>query len=200
MKLGKSSFINENVPLLVQPDQSYLDIAKAIGIDVSKGYFDRIPKIEHYLSSGVQRDKHIKEYGFPILTKECLDTLSDFLKSKKCLDAGAGSGYLSYFLDQRGVVVTASEKFISGNGYGFKKIWKNDHAGDSLDLLPGDFDAVLLAWPPYESEFGMNVLTKMTKGQLLVYQGEGMGGCTGNDEMHESLKNDSLWEPFKRHF
>ena len=161
---------------------------------MDKGSFVNFEKFQSNL---IQRDLHIKEYGFPILTKECLDVLSILFKSKKCLDVGAGTGYLSYFLEQSGVDITASEKFVSGNGYGFKKIWKNDHAGDSLELLPGDFDAVLMAWPPYESDFGKKVISNMASGQLLVYQGEGMGGCTGDDDMHEALSDNSLWEPLK---
>ena len=33
----------------------------------------------------------------------------------------------------------------------------------------------------------------MVKGQILIYQGEGKYGCTGNDEFHDIITNAKLF-------
>lgn len=140
------------------------------------------------------RDSYIADYGFAIVTKECCDALANMLKGLKCLDAGAGTGWLCHVLSEQGIDMTASEKHLTENGYGFKKFWRNDHHGDTVPLLPGEFDAVLLVWPPFENDFGFKIISAMEPRQMLIYQGEGAGGCTGNDAMHESLEDNSKWQ------
>jgi hypothetical protein len=155
------------------------------------------PVFAGYLKSVSTRDAHIAEYGFVLLTQETGNALANLLRGKKCLDAGSGTGWLSHVLAEQGIDITASDKHTVNNGHGFKKMWRNDHDGDSVDLLPGAFDAVLLSWPAYDWDFGTKVLQAMSKGQLLVYQGEGYGGCTGDDEMHDMLNDDAIWEQDK---
>lgn len=50
---------------------------------------------------------------------------------------------------------------------------------------------LLLSWPPYDTAMGSKVLSAY-HGDDLFYIGEGRGGCTGDDEMHEILA--SQWE------
>ena len=40
---------------------------------------------------------------------------------------------------------------------------------------------------------GHKVLQAMSPGQVLIYQGEGFGGCTADDAFHEELENSGLW-------
>ena len=35
-------------------------------------------------------------------------------------------------------------------------------------------------WPPYADQFAYQVAKKMSKGQVLIFEGEGYGGCTGD--------------------
>ena len=42
-------------------------------------------------------------------------------------------------------------------------------------------------WPPYEDPVVLQVLKNMSSGQRLIYQGEGYGGCTADDEYHDYL-------------
>lgn len=54
---------------------------------------------------------------------------------------------------------------------------------------------MLLTWPPYEMQFALRVAQGMVPGQLLVYEGESQGGCTGDDAFFEFVSQAKMWEP-----
>lgn len=140
------------------------------------------------------RDAFINRYGFHMMTQEQLDTLAGLLLKKKVLEAGAGTGWVSHALRRRGVQITASD--IGGafaDNYGFKTVWQRDHTGSSCDLLPGDWDVIMLGWPPYEHPFGALVARALRPGQVLLYQGEGRGGCTADDDFFDEVTDPSKW-------
>lgn len=154
-------------------------------------------QIDTYLQQHMRREEHIRDRGFVLVSQECKDALVALLKDKHCLEAGSGTGWLSEVLSRAGVRMCASD--LGGakvSGFGMRAFWRRDHEGNSLDLLPGEFDAVLLCWPPYSESFGAEVAQKMRPGQLLVLQGEGQGGCTGDDALFEELASDR-WEPLE---
>lgn len=145
------------------------------------------------------RDAFRKEFGFVVLTQETAAALAKILTGLSCVEVAAGTGYLSHLLCEQGIDIKASDAHLPGaNHYGFQKLWRNDHHGDSLELLPGDFDAVVLTWPGYEDNFGNNVLNAMKPGQMLVYEGESKGGCCGSDDFHEQLADEAKWTKLKK--
>lgn len=145
----------------------------------------------------MSRQQFISDFGYVLVTEEVLAALVGLLKDKKVLDAGSGSGYLADALAKHGVDVTAAdtEDYLAegSHSYQFQKRFKLDYHGSALDLLPGEFDVVMLSWPCYESSFGFEVASAMKPGQMLVYQGEGYGGCTGDDALHDLLADEALW-------
>ncbi len=147
-----------------------------------------------YFDGYVARKLYIPEHGFVYFTKEQVDTLATELKGKRCIEVGAGTGLLSHLLQERGLDVLASDLGGEAMGnYGMRRVWKRDHEGDSLSLLPGSFDAVLLCWPPYQGSFGAQVLSAMRPGQVLFFEGEGAGGCTADDAFFEVLSDTAQW-------
>lgn len=137
-----------------------------------------------------ERRAYIAEYGFVLLTKESVQLLATQLRGSRVLDAGSGTGYLSHLLAQQGVDITACDMgHDTFSKYGMKKIWRRDHTGDAGALLPGDFDTVLLCWPPYQEDFAARVLAAMRPGQRLIYEGEGRGGCTADDAFFNELQS-----------
>ena len=140
------------------------------------------------------RDKrrwNTRHVSWTILTSEVAKKLASFIGSRPTLDAGAGTEYTSYHLHNLGAAnITASDaggKYFSD--YGMSNVYKRDHTGCSTELLPGDFEVVLLSWPPYLQDFGLRVARGMKSGTVLIYNGEGEGGCTGDDEFHDYLES-----------
>lgn len=144
-----------------------------------------------------QRKVFIREFGFCLVTSECLCFLADFLASKKILEAGSGTGWLAMELAQRGVDIIAADwtdyrqvPAESSRGYAMRSVYKLDHHGDVVKLLPGDFDAVLIIWPNLDKPFAQNVATAMKPGQIMIYEGEGAGGCNATDAFFDVLNRD----------
>ena len=141
--------------------------------------------IGNMLASGLARNLFIREHGFAMLTRETLDTLAGLLRGR-VLEVGAGSGYLGAALAERGVDIVVSD--LGGERYaafGLGPVVRRDHEGDSLTLLPGEFDAVVMSWP--HGRFAWEVASRMKPGQLLVYEGEGEGGATADEAFYAML-------------
>jgi SAM-dependent methyltransferase len=150
---------------------------------------------EARISMMMARESYVGTYGYVLLTEECRNALVALLKGKKVLDAGSGTGYLAHCLAEKGVDVVAIDNSPVGDGGGcsvFHTSWRRDIDGQVEDHLPGDFDAVILSWPNHDHPFGFEVVSKMRVGQMLVYQGEGAGGCTADDTFFEAI-NGSGW-------
>ena len=135
-----------------------------------------------------------RDFGFCLITAEVLFFLAAFLADKKTLEAGSGSGWLADQLAQRGVDITAADwadyrlpPRESGRGYPIRSVFRLDHHGDAVALLPGNFDAVMLIWPNYDTPFAENVAKAMKSGQILIYEGEDKGGNAATDAFFDAL-------------
>jgi len=137
------------------------------------------------------RDHYIAQYGFVLLTAECVDDLANLLAGKAVLEVGAGTGFLSHCLAEKGVNVLAQDLASPGEAspYRFQKKWKLDHIGPFEEVLTDKYDAVLISWPCMGSRFAFNVAKAMVQGQVLVYQGEGAGGCTASDAFFDYMES-----------
>lgn len=162
-------------------------------------YFNNLPV--NLVSSFFARDAYVKKYGFALVSRETLSVLKDLLGGGPVLDAGAGTGYLAERLGGEGVKVVAADirdysLAQDSEGYPFQTVHRLDRVvGHAAELLPGEFTAVLLSWPCYQSSFAYEVAQAMQAGQTLVYQGEGVGGCTGDDAFHALLRDTGQWKP-----
>ena len=132
---------------------------------------------------------YTRKVGWFILTNEVKQILVDFLKGKKVLEVGSGTGYLAYHMKEGGVEdYTAVDKRET-------RYWDPETTrifegiqGDALEFIKPEVDVVIMAWPPYDDPFGEMVLNRMTPGQILIYQGESYRGCCGNDEMFDEIE------------
>ena len=132
------------------------------------------------------RDQYVAEYGFVLLTQECVDALAGVLSGKRALEVGAGTGFLSHCLAEKGVSIVAQDVARPGdNFYGFQKTWKLDKIGPFEDSVTPEYDAIILSWPCLGSSFAFEVASAMSSGQILIYQGEGPGGCTAADDFFD---------------
>lgn len=142
------------------------------------------------------RELYIKSYGFVLVSAEVLAALVKLFKDLKVLEVGSGTGYLAKTLEDQSIDITAVDNVAKS--YRFEQTYKRDFSCDAVELLPGDYQAVLMCWPCLNSDFAMRVAQAMKPGQILVYQGEGPGGCTASDDFFDYIRSDAwirLHEP-----
>jgi len=146
---------------------------------------------DYYIKSfGKTRDYYIKSFGYVLISEAIIKILSNICKDKSVLDIGSGSGWLSYRLEQSGIDITALD---NNSSHRPSKIWKLDIETNALTFDISSWDIIILSWPLYDDPFGYNILQKILDNQMLIYQGERSGGCTGDDNFHTYL-NDNFTE------
>lgn len=146
-----------------------------------------------------RQETHIPDKGFPIITRELVEVLRQLVGSEEVFEVGAGTGYLARALSDQGVNIRAID---SQQGICTRETWwegslyfnveKRDHT--EFDVFPGRY--VIMSWPCYDSDFALEVARKIQPEQFLIYQGEGRGGCTGNDAFFDYLSDKTLAHRF----
>lgn len=141
------------------------------------------------------RCRYTGRIGWFILTTEVKEVLVNFLKGKSVLEVGSGTGYFAAHMKQGGVgdynAVDIWDPFYWDEGT--TRYFGID--GDSLDYIDNSYDVIVMNWPPYNEPFAHQVVKKMSKGQVLIFEGEGSGGCTGDDDFFNYL--DEHFTPMK---
>jgi hypothetical protein len=69
-------------------------------------------------------------------------------------------------------------------------VYRLDHHGEAVSLLPGNFDVLLLVWPNLGTPFGEQVAHAMRSGQIMILEGEEKGGNTATEEFFDVLSAD----------
>lgn len=127
----------------------------------------------------------VKQYSFSVPSEEALEALSQY---SPIVEIGAGTGYWAALLKEHGARVQAFEPHpIYGNPYKFKRAYTSVAKGDhrrALRMYPNY--TLLFSWPDYGATWSAEAL-KLHKGRYVAYIGEGLGGCTGSDEMFAIL-------------
>jgi predicted O-methyltransferase YrrM len=143
-----------------------------------------------------QRKRYNREFGFCLFTAECIFSLAALCKGKKVLEAGSGSGWLADQLAQQGIAITAADwtdyrqSRDKKRGYPMRSVYRLDHHGEAVALLPGNFDVVLLVWPNLGTPFGEQVAHAMRSGQIMILEGEEKGGNTATEKFFDVLSAD----------
>lgn len=136
----------------------------------------------------------IQKMGFSIITKENFNRLVKIMKGKKVLDVGAGGCFLSEALKVQGIDVTTldlknykSIELENETGYSFNTPYEPDILGDIHKIDTKPYNAFIVNWPDYESEVATTVLKALKSCDLLIYIGEGSGGCCASDNYFNLL-------------
>jgi len=69
-------------------------------------------------------------------------------------------------------------------------VFRLDHHGNAVALLPGNFEVVLLVWPNLGTQFGEQVARAMSSEQVMILEGEVKGGNTATDDFFDVLSAD----------
>lgn len=182
---------------VIQTEPEAADQAVLPGLPAASYYYgDLLDQPEQFDARGFQRRRYRREFGFCLFTAECIFSLAALCKGKRVLEAGSGSGWLADQLAQHGIEITAADwtdyrqSRDNTRGYPMRSVFRLDHHGDAVALLPGCFDIVLLVWPNLDKPFGEHVAHAMCSGQIMIFEGEIKGGCTATEEFFNVLSTD----------
>lgn len=155
-----------------------------------------IPEVE--CNMWKHRRAYITNHAWSILTKETARQLGKFLSMfDLVIEPFAGTGYLATHLREAsglGKRYRAYDACISHwdeaqrPNYGFTK-------SGVFNTNIKKAGCIVMSWPNYSQNLAYRIARKMESGQYLVYQGEGWGGCTGDDPFHQLL--DEQFEVIK---
>lgn len=149
-----------------------------------------------------KRKKFVKDYSWSIICKEVIEKIKQYA-SPPIFDVMAGTGWMGKILSSNGIRVISSDLHIGKNNkYGHHKTHDEISEIPAIEKMKeiailakngetrGD---IILSWPPYEESLGYDILKLVSPGAYVFYFGEGMYGCTGDDEMHSLLNNPSIF-------
>jgi hypothetical protein len=128
----------------------------------------------------VLRRPYYEHFGFAIITVEALIAICGHVVGRVA-DLGAGNGYLSYLLQQRGVDVHATDAVPASTGE--NHYWPGDkrRAWCTIEALTAaqaaaTADSLIVSWPEHEHDVLGDALEAFA-GAVLVYIGEGRNEC-----------------------
>lgn len=134
-----------------------------------------------------QRGELVGRYAWTVTSP---DTVG-FVVSRcggRVVDPLAGTGYWAELLARAGVDVVASDLEPGTNAWHRGYPTHRDVVrGDAREVVAGCSDrTLLLSWPPYGSPVGVETV-RTFPGGVVVYVGEGCGGCCGDDALFEEF-------------
>lgn len=146
------------------------------------------------------RELYVQHYGFVAINENFVNDLSSVIENERVLEVGAGTGFLAKNLQDKGINLIAVDNAISDmekyeNTYGFRKTFTNIIETDAIIYLKenfNNFDTILMVWPPMGESLSSEILKEMKSGQKLIYIGEGIGGCTGNETFFKLLNKQYI--------
>jgi predicted nicotinamide N-methyase len=131
--------------------------------------------------------------GFVSPTLKWARSLKNIIGDKTVLEVGAGTGLVAKYLNEVGVKITATDNY-SWYNKNFNK-WKWFYPIVNLDFKAAiekyHVDYLLLSWPPYREPMAKEaakLFTKLNQDRLIIYIGEGLHGCTADDDFHKGIK------------
>ena len=113
--------------------------------------------------------------------------LSDIQKRAhgRVVDIIAGSGFLAKKLRERGVEVDANgpiQEHYQCDSHDFGISFRRPPVA-----IAGDYDTVILSWPPYDNSLAADIWQAMRPNSTLIYIGEWKGGCCADDDFFEDV-------------
>jgi hypothetical protein len=108
------------------------------------------------------------------------------------VDPMAGTGYWGYVLAQVGVDVVCYDLEPPPCNTWHKDAWPwvdVEQLDATLAVVKHPDRTLFMSWPPYGMDIGVDTVNAY-QGNRIIYIGEGPGGCTGNDALHQVLEEE----------
>lgn len=131
-----------------------------------------------------RRDAFVKRFSWAVPSQAAIDAIHSFVDSAQVVEINAGRGLWTHLLEQAGVNIIATD--VTPPKLTFAAVRPLEAtAAVQKYLEPGG--VLMTCWPDYLASYAADALkwalenNRCTK---VVYIGEGNGGCTGDDELH----------------
>jgi hypothetical protein len=138
----------------------------------------------------VARDSLCKTFSWSIPSPGDMKWLKGVLEGRGVVECGAGGGYWAWQMRQAGIDVVAYEpQEVTDNHYAMREwtgLLRDGHEASGQHPER----ALFLCWPSYSDPWAAHSLA-CYQGDLLIYCGEGEGGCCADDEFFKLL--DAEW-------
>jgi len=141
------------------------------------------------------REEYAKMGMFCFVSWKWINPIVEWIGDRKCLEVMAGRGWLSHALQQKGINIKATDdyswfdnKFSNWNNT-VTNVEKID-AVNAINKYGKEIDVVFMAWA-YMDDTAYRVIKELHKvnpNALVVYCGEGYGGCTADENFHEHFE------------
>lgn len=152
---------------------------------LDNSYLSEYREHSKYSTSYWARMALVKKYAWAIPDKKTLSIIAEY---SPIVEMGAGTGYWAYLLSQLEVEIIAFDRAPVKTP---EKSWFPVRYGYPSILKKYGDKTLFLCWPPYDDSSNMSFRAlESYPGNTVIYIGEGLGGCTGTDEFHESLENN----------
>ncbi len=178
------------------------DLSKSIEKWCERVTWDKLPTNVEFqkVFPGARRSGQMQEYhgyefehrelytkqSFTPLTVEFVKDLVGWLGGRSVLEVAGGVGHLSYWLRKGGIEITCTDNKTWVPFMTYRPSVEELGAVEAVKKY-SNVDVVLLSWPLYDEPLAHDVWQAMKPGQILLYIGEGWGGCTGDDKFHEVI-------------
>ena len=125
-------------------------------------------------------------YSWSICTPGDITWLGKILEGRGVVEAGAGTGYWAWQMEQAGISVAAYEPNLPGENGFARREWTTILRDDYSAVKHHPDRALFLCWPSYDDPWAAQALSCYA-GDLLIYAGEGEGGCTADSGFFQTL-------------
>lgn len=126
-----------------------------------------------------------KEIGWHIPNQKLIDLL---VSHSPMLSVGCGLAVTEKIAQQNGCDIIMTDLDPTPNNNYCSGDFSNIIQMDAVDAVKKYSNRNLfMAWPPYDNPMAYNCVKHMKIGKILIYVGEGGGGCTGDDQFHNFL-------------
>jgi hypothetical protein len=179
----------------------YWEIIRQLPLDdIPAPWHDRPEPMLHWMARDYRSElKYFADrfdmcgtYSWSICSPGDIAWMKDILGGRGVVETGAGSGYWAWQMEQAGIDVAAYEPNEQGPGNHFaRRTWTTLLRDDDSASRHHPGRALFLCWPSYAEPWAAQSLACYA-GDLLIYAGEGEGGCTADSEFFQL--RDAEWE------
>ncbi|MEE6176255.1 hypothetical protein [Mycobacterium sp. 050134] len=167
---------------------------ETVGGEPVVGYFSVDRSVEENMARTPNRQRLVRKYCWTIPDPDTVAFVAEHADGG-LVDPIAGTGYWAYLLGQLGVDVACYDlnpgTALVTNGWHDEDLYAWVHAKDCVEAVEMHPDRTLfLSWPPHGQDVGARILTAY-RGARVIYVGDGRGGATGDERMHQIL--DTEW-------